>query len=133
MASRFGYANYRLSKLSLVPISSDNRCSTVVLFLSNTFLIMPTSCRIFIDYIHLLSLSPACFGVTFNVVMENLRALYLKACFVTQVLGVVTAVFQCYNYGKYNFAFFTMVSIGFFIDIILPAPLWSTQPLNRNE
>ena len=29
VASRFGYPNYRLSELSLVPISSDNRPSTV--------------------------------------------------------------------------------------------------------
>ena len=30
VASRFGYPNYRLSELSLVPISSDNRRSTVI-------------------------------------------------------------------------------------------------------
>ena len=30
VASRFGYSNYRLSELSLVPISSVNRRSTVV-------------------------------------------------------------------------------------------------------
>ena len=29
VAYRFGYPNYRLSELSLVPISSDNRRSTV--------------------------------------------------------------------------------------------------------
>ena len=32
VASRFGYPNYRLSELSLVPISSDNRRSTVYKF-----------------------------------------------------------------------------------------------------
>ena len=30
VASRFGYPNYRLSELSLVPITSDNRRSTVM-------------------------------------------------------------------------------------------------------
>ena len=32
LASRFGYPNYRLSELSLVPISSDNRRSTVYIY-----------------------------------------------------------------------------------------------------
>ena len=30
VASRFGYPNYRLSELSLVPISPDNRRSTLL-------------------------------------------------------------------------------------------------------
>ena len=34
VASRFDYPNYRLSELSLVPISSDNRRSTVLSFLN---------------------------------------------------------------------------------------------------
>ena len=33
VASRFGYPNYRLSELSLVPISSDNRRSTIYIIL----------------------------------------------------------------------------------------------------
>ena len=37
VASRFGYANYRLSELSLVPISSDNRRSYCIYFLATGF------------------------------------------------------------------------------------------------
>ena len=37
MASRFGYPNYRLSELSLVPVNSDNPRSTGLHFFARTF------------------------------------------------------------------------------------------------
>ena len=34
VASRFGYPNYRLSELSMVPISSNNQLSTVIVMMA---------------------------------------------------------------------------------------------------
>ena len=42
VASRFDYPNYRLSELSLVPINSDNRRSTVILY--KYFILFLVSC-----------------------------------------------------------------------------------------
>jgi len=45
----------------------------------NQLLIIPTKCTKFIHYIYFIS--PTCFGVTFTIMRENLRAPYLKPCF----------------------------------------------------
>ena len=42
VASRFGYPNYRLSELLLVPISLDNRLSTVLSLFVRFFCMVET-------------------------------------------------------------------------------------------
>jgi len=65
----------------------------------NQLLIIPTKCTMFVRYIY--CISSTCFGVTFTIIRENLRAPYLKPCVVNH--GFYTR--YVINYKRYNCAY----------------------------